>query len=324
MRCGGGFDEGLRMRISVGAAVAAVVTAGVLIAAGRPSLRPGGLLTRGQLDKAAPGCKWWFCAQPAGDRRAAAVSAATHPGYTVEEVDNLPHAEQMTLAPQMGQYLGAYTSKLPAARPPRLLPARPTSAELEQQAREFVPAEVAAQAAARNLGVRVAPFRAPLSSTEEYYDWALQSLHAIPRGMGGTLQSSAQRVQVRYHPRGPGPNVRVVPAPQASRDYESSAEGGSYGPGARGQRLQRPMRAHASRVPTRGRTKKLAVVPARQQQLLASRAGGASVLSAIKAGGQAYVDKLEAQLAEASATEAKAKMVMKVLHNPGAQLIPAG
>ena len=84
------------------------------------------------------------------------------------------------------------------------------------------------------------------------------------------------------------------------------------------------MRAHASRVPTRGRTKKLAVVPARQQQLLASRAGGASVLSAIKAGGQAYVDKLEAQLAEASATEAKAKKVMKVLHNPGAQLIPAG
>ena len=313
------------MRISVGAAVAAVVTAGVLIAAGRPSLRPGGLLTRGQLDKAAPGCKWWFCAQPAGDRRAAAVSAATHPGYTVEEVDNLPHAEQMTLAPQMGQYFGAYTSKLPAAaRPPPLLPARPTSAELEQQAREFVPAEVAAKAAARNLGVRVAPFRAPLSSTEEYYDWALQSLHAIPRGMGGTLQSSAQRVQVRYHPRGPGPNVRVVPAPQASRDYESSAEGGSYGPGARGQRLQRPMRAHASRVPTRGRTKKLGVVPARQQQLLASRAGGASVLSAIKAGGQAYVDKLEAQLAEASATEAKAKKVMKVLHNPGAQLIPAG
>ena len=125
VRCGGGFDEGFRMRISVGAAVAAVVTAGVLIAAGRPSLRPEGLLTRGQLDKAAPGCKWWFCPQPAGDRRAAAVSAATHPGYAVEEVDNLPHAEQMTLAPQMGQYFGAYTSKLPAAaRPPPLLPAR--------------------------------------------------------------------------------------------------------------------------------------------------------------------------------------------------------
>jgi hypothetical protein len=24
------------------------------------------LLTRGQLDKAVPGCKWWYCAEPAG------------------------------------------------------------------------------------------------------------------------------------------------------------------------------------------------------------------------------------------------------------------
>jgi hypothetical protein len=27
---------------------------------------PNVLLTSGQLDKAVPGCKWWYCAQPAG------------------------------------------------------------------------------------------------------------------------------------------------------------------------------------------------------------------------------------------------------------------
>jgi len=48
-----------------------------------------------------------------------------------------------------------------------------------------MPAEIAAKAAARNLGVRVEPFETDEqpSSTQEYYDLALKSLHAIPRHM---------------------------------------------------------------------------------------------------------------------------------------------
>jgi len=36
------------------------------------------------------------------------------------------------------------------------------------------------------------------------------------------------------------------------------------------------------------------------------------------------VDQLEAQLADAQSTAAKAKTVIDTLHNPGAQIIPAG
>ena len=65
-----------------------------------------------------------------GYGRAAAVSAAAHPGYTVQEVDNLPYSEQMALAPQMGKYFGDYTTKAPKASPAALPPAGPSHEEL--------------------------------------------------------------------------------------------------------------------------------------------------------------------------------------------------
>eukprot|EP00291_Cryptomonas_curvata_P020639 CAMPEP_0172163232 /NCGR_PEP_ID=MMETSP1050-20130122/7155_1 /TAXON_ID=233186 /ORGANISM="Cryptomonas curvata, Strain CCAP979/52" /LENGTH=73 /DNA_ID=CAMNT_0012833395 /DNA_START=110 /DNA_END=327 /DNA_ORIENTATION=+ len=49
------------------------------------------LLTRAQLDKVVPGCKWWYCAQSNHRAQAAAESArASHPGYTITETDSLP------------------------------------------------------------------------------------------------------------------------------------------------------------------------------------------------------------------------------------------
>jgi hypothetical protein len=149
----------------------------------------------------------------AGYGRAAAVSAATHPGYTVQEVDNLPYATQIALAPQMGRYFGAYTTSLPKRKPPQ--PAGPTLAQLQQQAREFAPAEVAAKAAARNLGVRVEPFRAERepSSAEEYYDLALKSLHAIPRRVQHALQR--ERVRITYTPRSKHTRIDLLRSTQA-------------------------------------------------------------------------------------------------------------
>jgi len=43
-------------------ATAVGLAAVVLLNASGPNV----LLTSGQLDKAVPGCKWWYCAQPAG------------------------------------------------------------------------------------------------------------------------------------------------------------------------------------------------------------------------------------------------------------------
>ncbi len=266
-------------------------------------------------------------------RRAAAVSAATHPGYTVQEVDNLPYKEQMALAPQMGRYFGSYTTKLPKAPPPPP-PAGPSHEELEQQAREFAPAEVAAKAAARNSGVRVEPFVTPgaqPSSTQEYYDLALQSLHVIPRNIRQTLQQ--ERVQVRYDPHSRQTSVDVT------RGSVNGDPGSYYERKVRGRPVQ-ALHARAQQRPRYGVLVQRAAIPAHAQSL-AAVPGGKGVrkqqlaemgdadahepsISAIKAGGQAYVDELEAQLADAQHTAATAKKVIETLHNPGAQLIPAG
>jgi hypothetical protein len=249
-----------------------------------------------------PGCKWWYCAEPASYGRAAAVSAASHPGYSVEEVDNLPYKEQMALAPQMGRYFGSYTTKSEKPPPPPP-PAGPSREQLEQQAREFVPAEVAAKAAARNLGVRVQPFvtREQPSSTEEYYDLALQSLHAIPRHM----EQAMQRVKVSFKPHGrrtveishgsvtgdpPRYYERLVrgrPLQTLRRNYSRPQRSGAP-PQRYGVMVQRPQVMPA---PAAG--------GARKQQLAELGGGGGSMISAIKRGGQAYVDELEAQLTDA-------------------------
>jgi hypothetical protein len=281
----------------------------------------------------------WYCAEPVSYGQAAAVSAATHPGYTVQEVDNLPYKEQMALAPQMGRYFGSYTTKLPKAPPPPP-PAGPTHEELERQAREFVPAEVAAKAAARNLGVRVEPFETPgaqPSSTEEYYDLALQSLHAIPRHIQQTLQQEQQRVQVRYDPHSRHTSVDVT------RGSVMGDPGSFYERKVRGLPIQslhaKPPPPQQQQRPRYGVLVQRAAIPAHAQSL-ASAAGGTGVrkqqlaevggdasmptISEIKEGGQAYVDELEAQLAAAQHTAVTAKKVIETLHNPDAQLIPAG
>ena len=267
-------------------ALAAVALAAVVLLSSGPRGQRDALLTRGQLNKAVPGCKWWYCAEPAGYSRAAAVSAATHPGYTVQEVDNLPYKEQMALAPQMGRYFGSYTTTLPRAPPPPP-PAGPSHEELEQQAREFAPAEVAAKAAARNSGVRVEPFETPgaqPSSTQEYYDLALQSLHAIPRHIQQTLQQ--ERVQVRYDPHRQQTSVDVT------RGSVKGNPGSYYERKVRGRSVQ-TLHARAQR-PRYGVLVQRAAIPApggkgvRKQQL--AEMGDADAqepsISAIKAGGQ--------------------------------------
>ena len=241
----------------------------------------------------------------------------------MQEVDNLPYGEQMALAPQMGRYFGSYTTKLPPAPPPPP-PAGPSQEELAQQAREFVPGEVAAKAAARNLGVRVEPFvtREQPSNTEEYYDLALKSLHAIPRRM----EQAMARVKVQFKPHG----RRTVDVSHGSvredppRYYERKVRG-------RPVQWRRPPQPQRYGVMVQRRP--YAPAPAgqlaahahgaRQQQLAELGAGGGSVISAIKRGGQAYVDQLEAQLADAQSTAATAKKVIETLHKPGAQVLTA-
>jgi hypothetical protein len=304
----------------VGVLAASAGLAAVVLSDAAASGAEDVLLTRGQLDKAVPGCKWWYCAEPTGYGRAAAASAATHPGYTVEEVDNLPYKTQMALAPQMGKYFGDYTTKAPKAAPAP--PAGPTQEQLEQQAREFVPAEIAAKAAARNLGVRVEPFTTEdqPSSTEEYYDLALKSLGAIPRHMEQTLQQ--EHVQVRYEPRGRRTSVNVM------RGSVRGNPGSFYEREVRGRPTQQlHYGVMVKRAVTPAHTQSLASARAttvRKQQLAELGGDSGSVISAIKAGGQAYVDKLEAELSEAQTTAATAKKVIETLHDPGAQLIPAG
>ena len=258
----------------------------------------------------------------------------------MEEVDNLPYKEQMALSPQMGQYFGSYTTKLPKAPPQG---PKPSHKQLENMAREYAPAEVAAKAAARNLGIRVEPFRvnAQPSSTQEYYDLALESLHAIPRHMQQTLRY--ENTHIRYEPRGRRitVNTNSVEGDPGSY-YERKVRGRST------QSLhQRPLGVFVERkaATQNAQSQALSDAPAaedaRKQQLAqvgspcitittgdcngaSVGVGGASIISAIKEGGQAYVDKLEAELADAQSTAATAKKVIDTLHDPGAQLIPAG
>jgi len=59
-------SEGKR-RERVGAlAFVGVLAAGLALLVANSGAAPEELLTRGQLDKAAPGCKWWYCAEPTG------------------------------------------------------------------------------------------------------------------------------------------------------------------------------------------------------------------------------------------------------------------
>ena len=113
----------------------------------------------------------------------------------MQEVDNLPYKELMSFAPQMGKFVGDYTTKAPKAAPQAAAP--PPGPSQEELAREFMPAEIAAKAAARNQGVRVVPFQTNKqpSSTQQYHHLALKSLRAIPRHMEETLKQ--ERVQIR-------------------------------------------------------------------------------------------------------------------------------
>lgn len=73
-------------------------------------------MTRKEVDDAVGGCKWWYCSQSAGDRRVRNYASGTeHPGYSVQETDNLPASIQRAIAPYMTRMMGAYTSETPVA-----------------------------------------------------------------------------------------------------------------------------------------------------------------------------------------------------------------
>ncbi|KAJ1485358.1 hypothetical protein T484DRAFT_1793726, partial [Baffinella frigidus] len=72
-----GFRRGWAL---LGAAVGLALLASVLTIT-----RPTALLTRGEVDKAVRGCKWWYCTESQEASKAAIDSAKEHPGYTIQE-----------------------------------------------------------------------------------------------------------------------------------------------------------------------------------------------------------------------------------------------
>uniref|UniRef100_A0A7S0EIV5 Uncharacterized protein n=1 Tax=Hanusia phi TaxID=3032 RepID=A0A7S0EIV5_9CRYP len=140
------------------------------------------LLTRRELNKAAPGCKWWFCREPQGYGSAAALSATSHPGYTIEETDRLPASEQSLIAPYVTSLWGSYVRPQAAPRHVRIHRRQQRSSSPSAMARDWLPAQIVSQAAADNRAISIvpsgyAPSRAPDSV---YYDYAQQQLHDIP------------------------------------------------------------------------------------------------------------------------------------------------